>query len=58
MLGQAKIIGESSKQLPGFPAAVVFRDPGTLNDRSSLRELVLRTGHEVQTISVGGLVDT
>jgi hypothetical protein len=36
---------------------VMFGDPGTLNDRNSLRELLLRTVHEAQMISVERLVD-
>ena len=57
MLGRAKRIREGCKKLPGFLTMVVFRDLGTLNDRNSLRELLLRTVHEVQAISVERLVD-
>ena len=57
MLGRAKRIGEGPKKLPGFPTTVVFQDPGTLIDRNSLRELSLRTVHDVQAIPVERLVD-
>ena len=56
MLGQRKEL-EGCKKLPGFLTMVVFRDLGTLNDRNSFRELLLRTVHEVQAIPVERLVD-